>query len=107
MSALKPFFNCLFHSLVAEIMYLLETHCVQSQNWLLLKISTEQDKKKDQEKWHHFLKDIKSSLKEDNYDTALRLIDKFESDWKSPELHLKALMKRAESSYEAWRHASK
>ena len=107
MSTLKTFLKCLFHSLIAEIMYRLDMHCVQSQNWLFLKTPTEQDKEKDLEKWHHFLKDIDSNLKKDNYDTALKLIDKYESDCKSPELHLQALMKRAQSGYEAWRHISK
>lgn len=80
---------------------------MQSQSWLFLKTSTEQDKKKDLEKWYHFREDIESNLKKDNYDTALKLIDTYESDCKSPELHLQALMKRAQSGYEAWQHTSK
>lgn len=73
----------------------------------LSKTSTEQEKEKDQEKWNHIIKDIESNLKKDNFNTALQLVDKYESGCKSQELRLQALMKRAQSSFDAWQHTSK
>ncbi|XP_078360874.1 putative ATP-dependent RNA helicase DDX60 isoform X2 [Oculina patagonica] len=64
----------------------------------------EQEKERDQEKWHHILKDVESNLKKDNYNTALQLVDKYESGCKSPELRLQALMKKAQSCFDAWQH---
>jgi len=46
-------------------------------------------------------------LKNGNYDAALQVVDKFESECKSPEFRLKALMKKARGSFEAWKHTSK
>ena len=71
------------------------------------KLSAEQAKEKDQEKWHCILKELDSNLKNDNYDAALQSVDKFESECKSPEFRLQALMKRAQGSFEAWKHTSK
>ncbi|XP_015768450.1 PREDICTED: probable ATP-dependent RNA helicase DDX60 [Acropora digitifera] len=61
-------------------------------------------KEKDQEKWHSILKEFKSNLKNENYDTALQVVEKYESKCKSPEFRFKALMKRARGSFEAWKH---
>ncbi|XP_020629551.1 probable ATP-dependent RNA helicase DDX60 [Orbicella faveolata] len=64
----------------------------------------EQAKEKDQEKWHSIFKKFDSNLKNGNYDAALQVVDKFESECKSPEFRLKALMKKARGSFEAWKH---
>ena len=71
------------------------------------KLSAEQAKEKDQEKWFSIVKEFDSNLKNDNYDTALQSVDKYESECKSPEFRLQALMKRAKGSFEAWKHTSK
>lgn len=69
--------------------------------------STEQAKEKDQEKWHSVFIKFDSNLKNYNFDTALEVVDKFESECKSPEFCLQALMKKARGSFEAWKHTSK
>ena len=69
--------------------------------------STEQAKEKDQEKWDSVLINFNSNLKNNKYDTALEVVDKYESECKSPEFCLRALMKKAWGSFEAWKHTSK
>ncbi|XP_044173202.1 probable ATP-dependent RNA helicase DDX60 isoform X1 [Acropora millepora] len=64
----------------------------------------EQAKEKDQEKWNSIFKEFESNLKSHNYDTALQLVEKYESECKSPEFRLQALMKRARGSFDAWKH---
>ena len=66
-----------------------------------------QAKEKDQEKWHSIFKDFESNLKNHNFDTALQVVEKYESECKSPEFRLQALMKRARGSFDAWKHTSK
>ena len=68
---------------------------------------TEQAREKDQEKWHSIFKEFESNLKNHNYDTALQVVEKYESECKSPEFRLQALMKRAQGSFDAWKHTSK
>ena len=75
--------------------------------FLFSKFFAEQAKEKDQEKWHSVLKEFDGNLKSDNYDTALQLVDKYASECKSPEFRLHAFMKRAQGSFEAWKHTSK
>ena len=70
-------------------------------------LPTDQAKEKDQEKWLSIVKNFDSSLKSDNYNTALQLVDKYEAECKSPEFRLQALMKRVQGSFEAWKHTSK
>ena len=53
------------------------------------------------------MKEFKSNLKNENYDTALQVVEKYESKCKSPEFRFKALMKRARGSFQAWKHTSK
>lgn len=43
-------------------------------------------------------------MKNENYDTALQVVEKYESKCKSPEFRFKALMKRARGSFQAWKH---
>ena len=69
--------------------------------------STEQAKEKDQEKWHSVVINFDSNLKNYNFDAALEVVEKFESDCKSAEFCLQALVKKARGSFEAWKHASK
>ncbi|KAK2572321.1 putative ATP-dependent RNA helicase DDX60 [Acropora cervicornis] len=64
----------------------------------------EQAREKDQEKWRSIFKEFESNLKNHNYDTALQLVEKYESKCKSFEFRLQALMKRAQGSFEAWKH---
>lgn len=69
--------------------------------------STEKAKEKHQEKWHSVSEMFDSNLTKNNYDTALEVIDKYESECKSPQLRLQALIKKARGSFEAWKHTSK
>ena len=46
-------------------------------------------------------------MKNENYDTALQVVEKYESKCESPEFRFKALMKRARCSFQAWKHTSK
>ncbi|XP_027035542.1 probable ATP-dependent RNA helicase DDX60 [Pocillopora damicornis] len=62
----------------------------------------DEERKKDQEKWNNFLKDIDNNLKKDKFSTVLQLVDKYLEDCKTPELHLQALMKKAQSCLGAW-----
>ncbi|KAK2572326.1 putative ATP-dependent RNA helicase DDX60 [Acropora cervicornis] len=64
----------------------------------------EQAREKDQEKWRSIFKEFESNLNNHNYDTALQLVEKYESKCKSLEFRLQALMKRAQGSFEAWKH---
>ena len=73
----------------------------------LLKFSADEERKKDQEKWNNFLKDIDNNLKKDKFSTVLQLVDKYLEDCKTPELHLQALMKKAQSCLGAWQQTSR
>ena len=53
------------------------------------------------------MEEFKSNLKNENYDTALQVVEKYESKCKSPEFRFKALKKRARGSFQAWKHTSK
>ena len=73
----------------------------------LLKFSVDEERLKDQEKWDNFLRDIDKNFKKDNFSTVLQLVDKYLADCKTPELHLQALMKKAQSCFVAWQQKSK
>ncbi|CAH3109022.1 unnamed protein product, partial [Pocillopora meandrina] len=62
----------------------------------------DEERQRDQEKWSNFLEDIDNNLKKDNFSTVLQLVDKYLADCKTPELHLQALMKKAQSCLGAW-----
>lgn len=68
---------------------------------------TGRNQEKDQDKWTHVLSEIDRSLKTDNYTAALQLVDKFLTDCKTPELQLKALMKKAQGCLDAWQDTRK
>ena len=70
------------------------------------KTFTEKEEERDQTKWHSNLKNIDSNLKKNNYDSALQLVDKYESDCKSPGFRLQALMKKTQISFDAWQRTS-
>ena len=48
--------------------------------------------------------EIDKSLKGDNYSAALQFVDRFLTDCKTPELHLQALMKKAQCCLNAWKN---
>ena len=62
---------------------------------------------KDQEKWQHIVKDIESNVQRGNFSDGLKLVDKYLLDCKSPGLRLQALMKKAESCFDAWKQTSR
>ena len=72
-----------------------------------LKIFADEERQRDQEKWSNFLKDIDNNLKKDKFSTVLQLVDKYLADCKTPELHLQALMKKAQSCLGAWQQTSR
>lgn len=58
---------------------------------------------KDQEKWDVIVRDIETNLRRDNFSDVLKLIDKYLIVCKSSELRLRALMKKVDSCFEAWK----
>ena len=73
----------------------------------LLKFFADEERQRDREKWSNFLKDIDNNLKKDNFKPVLQLVDKYLAGCKTPELHLQALMKKAQSCLVAWQQTSK
>ena len=68
---------------------------------------TEQEQEKDQEKWKHILCEIKKNLRGENYSAALKLVDKFLTECKSPDSSFQALMKKAQTCLDAWQDIRK
>ena len=64
---------------------------------------TEEEQGKDQEKWKH----IEKSLKSENYSNALQLVDEFLTKCKSPDFSFQALMKKAQTCLDAWQDTRK
>ncbi|XP_068760166.1 probable ATP-dependent RNA helicase DDX60 isoform X2 [Montipora capricornis] len=58
----------------------------------------EEEQGKDQEKWKH----IEKSLRSDSYNNALQLVDEFLTKCKSPDCSFQALMKKAQTCLDAW-----
>ncbi|XP_068713426.1 probable ATP-dependent RNA helicase DDX60 isoform X5 [Montipora foliosa] len=58
----------------------------------------EEEQGKDQEKWKH----IEKSLRSENYSNALQLVDEFLTKCKSPDFSFQALMKKAQTCLDAW-----
>lgn len=79
---------------------------VRCKYWIVHQF-TGRNQEKDQDKWTHVLSEIDRSLKTDNYTAALQLVDKFLTDCKTPELQLKALMKKAQGCLDAWQDTRK
>ena len=69
----------------------------------LLKIFAVEERRRDEEKWRN----INNNLEKAKFSTVLQLVDKYLADCKTPELHLQALMKKAQSCLEAWEQTSR
>ncbi|XP_022803066.1 probable ATP-dependent RNA helicase DDX60 [Stylophora pistillata] len=57
----------------------------------------------DQKKWDGIVRDIETNLRRDNFSDILKSIDKFLLVCKFPELRLRALMKKVDSCFDAWK----
>ena len=78
--------------------------CKLIQKLLMLALClTEEEQGKDQEKWKH----IEKSLRSDSYNNALQLVDEFLTKCKSPDSSFQALMKKAQTCLDAWQDTRK
>lgn len=70
-------------------------------------LTTDQDMKREEDKWNHALQAIESRLNKRNYIAVLELVEEFLSHTKFPQQRLPALMKKAMCCFGAWKDERK